>query len=201
MKAPAWLLAAALAAAGCAHMPETTDGLDIAGRRVRLEALSGWDMRGRLAIDTGERAFQARFRWLQEADSLLLSVRGLFGAGSFEIGGNEGALTLRTRGERIALTDPEIELSELYGWWLPVGSLDDWLIGLPDERFEARTSVDRNGTLAGLEQRLWTLEYAEYGLASGVLVPRKIEMAHGPLQLRLTVDSWNPLEAPNDALN
>lgn len=201
MKRPGLLLAAALAVTGCAHVPETTDGLDIDGRRARLEALNGWDMRGRLAIDTGERAFQARFRWLQQADSLLLSVRGFLGAGSFEIDGNEGALTLRTGGERIALTDPEIELSELFGWWLPVGSLDNWLIGLPDERFDAHTSVDRNGTLAGLEQRLWTLEYTEYGLADGVLVPRRIEMAHGPLHLRLTVDSWNPLGPPVDALN
>lgn len=201
MKTAGWLLAAALAAAGCAHVPATTDGLDIEGRRAWLQSLPGWEMRGRLAIDTGERAFQARFRWLQETDSLLLTVRGLFGAGSFEINGNDDALTLRTRGERFALTDPETELSELYGWWLPVASLDHWLIGLPDERFEARTNLARNGTLAGLEQRLWTLEYAEYGLMAGILVPRKIEMAHGPLQLRLTVDSWNPLEPPNDALN
>jgi outer membrane biogenesis lipoprotein LolB len=58
------LLAAALAVAGCAHVPVSTDGLDPAARRARSEALRGWDMRGRLAIDTGEGASQARFRWL-----------------------------------------------------------------------------------------------------------------------------------------
>jgi outer membrane lipoprotein LolB len=158
-------------------------------------------MRGRLAIDTGERAFQARFRWLQEPDSLLLSVRGVFGAGSFEISGNENALTLRARGESLALTDPETELSTLFGWWLPVSSLNVWLIGLADTRFEARTRFGPDGTLAALEQRLWVLEYADFGLTEGILLPRRIDMAHGPLQLRLTVDSWNPLDSPNLALN
>jgi outer membrane lipoprotein LolB len=198
------LLAAALFAAGCASIPvstESTDGLNRTTRRARLESLSGWDMRGRLAIDTGERAFQARFRWLQESDSLVLTVRGFLGAGSFEISGNEKALALRARGESLALTDPEIELSNLYGWWLPVSSLNAWLIGLADTRFEARTRFESDGTLAALEQRLWVLEYADYGLAEGILLPRRIDMTHGPLQLRLTVDSWNPLDSTNLALN
>jgi len=201
MRAAAFLLALAFVAAGCAHAPPATDGLDMAARRARLESLPGWDMRGRLAIDTGERAYQARFRWLQRPDSLLLSVRGIFGAGSFEIDGNEAALMLRRGGERHALADPEADLEALYGWWLPVGSLDAWLIGLPDERYDAQTRLARDGTLTALEQRLWTLEFADYGLGDGTLIPRSIEMRHGPLHLRLTVDSWNPLAATSDALN
>ena len=193
MRAAAWLLAGAIAAGGCATVPPVTDGLDLAARRMRIAALPGWEMRGRIAVDTGERAFQARFRWLQQPPSLLLSVRGPFGAGSFEIDGSEDALTLRARGEQWLLMDPETELSALFGWWLPVGSLDSWLVGFPDEAFEARISLE-DGRLAALEQRLWTIEYLEYRLYGGVLVPGAIAMRHGPLELRLTVDAWDPLE-------
>jgi outer membrane lipoprotein LolB len=185
----------------CAHAPPAADGLDAAERRARLAALPGWDMRGRIAIDTGERAYQARFRWLQETDSLMLNVRGLFGAGSFEIDGNDEALTLRARGETWSLVDPEAELSARFGWWLPVASLAAWLVGLPDDAYEAREKAGDNGTLTTLEQRFWTIEFADYELGEGLLLPRTIDMHHGPLRLRLTVDAWNPLDPAADALN
>jgi outer membrane lipoprotein LolB len=201
MKAAGLLLAAGLALTACAHVPPASDGLDLAARRIQLAALPGWDMRGRIAIDTGERAFQARFRWLKQPDSLKLTVRGLLGAGSFEISGNEDALTLRARGESWSLTDPESDLSARFGWWLPVGSLNTWLVGLPDERYEARTRVDGSGRLVALEQRLWTLEYGDYRLAEALALPRTIDLQHGPLRLRLTVDTWNPVAAAASALN
>ena len=194
----ALLAAAATVLAACATVPPAEDGLTVDERRTRLEALPGWDMRGRIAIDTGERAFQARFRWLEESDSLLLNVRGLLGAGSFEIKGTEAALTLRARGETWSLLDPETELSAQFGWWLPVGSLDAWLVGLPDDAYEARVSLGANGAPATLEQRLWALEFADYALAEGLLLPRTIDMRHEQLQLRLTVDSWSPLAAAAD---
>jgi outer membrane lipoprotein LolB len=201
MKVGSLLLVAVVALAACARTPPVEDGLDVAERRARLAAFPGWDMRGRIAIDTGERAFQARFRWLQQPNSLLLNVRGLFGAGIFEINGNDSALTLRARGETWSLTDPESELSARFGWWLPVSSLDAWLLGLPDEAYEARTQLDTNGQLVTLEQRLWTLDFADFRLAEGLLLPRTIDMRHGPLRLRLTVDTWNLLARPPDALN
>jgi outer membrane lipoprotein LolB len=131
----------------------------------------------------------------------MLNVRGLFGAGSFEIKGNDDALTLRARGETWSLVDPETELSARFGWWLPVASLDAWLVGLPDDAYEARAQAADNGTLATLEQRLWTIEFADYGVAEGLLLPRTIDMRHGPLRVRLTVDTWNPLYPGAGALN
>jgi outer membrane lipoprotein LolB len=191
-------VAAVAVLAACATVPPAEDGLTVNERRASLAALPGWDMRGRIAIDTGERAFQARFRWLEETDSLLLNVRGLFGAGSFEIKGNDAALTLRTRGETWSLVDPETELSAQFGWWLPVGSLEAWLVGLPDDAYEARVNLGANGALATLEQRLWALEFTDYALNHGLLLPRSIDMRHGELRLQLTVDRWNPLDAAAD---
>jgi outer membrane lipoprotein LolB len=195
MRPASIVLAAALLAAGCAHVPPESDGLDLATRRARLAALAGWDMRGRLAVDTGERAFQARFRWLAEADTVLLNVRGPFGAGSFEIAGDDTALTVRTRGETLQLRDPESDLSALFGWWLPVGSLDTWLLGLPDAAFVARTRTDADGRVRSLEQRSWRVEYADYRLSEGFALPGTIDMRYGPLHLHLTVDAWTPTAA------
>jgi len=194
------LIAAAALVAGCARLPTQSDGLGFGERETRLDAIDRWEMRGRLAIDTGERSFQARFFWRQDETALTLTVRGLLGAGSFEISGTPETLTVRARGETRVLTEPEIELSEMFGWWLPVTSLRDWLVGLPDEAYPATPTIAR-GTLVALDQRLWRLDYEEYQLSTaGLLVPRRIALRHAPLELILTVDDWEPLPA-DEALN
>lgn len=190
-------LAAALLAA-CATMHVGSDGLSYEQRRERLEAVPAWDMRGRVAVSAGERAFQASFRWHQDADALELAVRGPLGAGALEVSGTPSALTVTSRGDTRVLSDPETQLSELLGWWLPVASLHAWLLGLPDPAFSAATEPGVDGTLAAFEQRLWRVAFASYQLAppqadagSPLLVPRRIELEHGDLHLRLTVDDWH----------
>lgn len=191
------LLAAALLG-GCASLPVGTDGLSLAERRGALEAVGAWEMRGRMTVDTGERAFQGSFNWRQRDDALELAVRGPLRNTVLQVAGPPGALTVTARGETRTLTDPETELSELVGWWLPVASLPHWLLGFPDTGFRAETEAGADGTLAALDQRLWHVAYPTYELTSlastgnGVLVPRRIELTHEELTLRLTIDDWQP---------
>ena len=187
----AWLLGA------CATLPVGTDGLSFEQRRAELEAVESWEMRGRLAIDTGDRAFQGSFNWRQSGEQLELAVRGPLGAGVLQVAGEPEALTYTARGETRTLLDPETELSALLGWWLPVASLPDWLLGIPDSTYRATTQTGGDGTLSLIDQRLWQVSYATYQLAQpeggrGVLVPRRIDLVHGDLSLRVTVDAWQP---------
>ena len=190
-------VAAALLAA-CAHLPVGDDGLSHEQRRARLEAVDAWEMRGRLAVAAGGRAFQGTFRWHQNADALELAVRGPLGAGVLEVNGTPSALKVTARGDTRVLADPETQLSELLGWWLPVASLHAWLLGLPDPAFRASTEPGSDGTLASFEQRLWRVAFASYQLAppqaggeSRLLVPRRIDLTYGELRLRLTIDDWH----------
>ncbi len=197
-RSAAALLVAASLAAACATLPVGTDGRSFDERREVLEAVDSWEMRGRLSVDTGDRAFQGRFAWRQDLTSLDLVVRNFLGAGVLQVAGPRDALTVTARGETRTLVDPERELSELVGWWLPIGSLPAWLLGLPDPDFRAATEPGADGTLAALEQRLWRVAYPVYqladdtGAASAVLVPRRIDLAHEGLALRLTIDEWLP---------
>jgi outer membrane lipoprotein LolB len=191
----ALLLLAAAQLAACARLPVGTDGRSLAERRQTLEAESSWEMRGRLTVDTGDRAIQGRFNWRQDSDVLELIVRNPLGAGVLQVAGSPGALTVTSRGETHMLADPEVELSELVGWWLPIASLPHWLLGFPDPGFRSSTELGLDGTLAALEQRLWRVAYPTYQLAAvgpgdSVLVPRRIDLTHRELKLRLTVDDW-----------
>lgn len=191
-------LIAAAALVSCARLPVGTDGRSLAERRDTFDSVASWELRGRLTVDTGDRAVQGRFNWQQDDDALELVVRNALGAGILRVSGRPDALTVTARGETRTLTDPETELSELVGWWLPVASLPHWLLGFPDGDFRAVTQEGTDGTLASLEQRLWRVEYPEYGLAaidgtaSQVLVPRRIDMTHEALTLKLTIDDWEP---------
>lgn len=192
---------AALALASCAHMrvdPAEDDGLSFAERRERLETLPAWEMRGRLAVTTDDGGFSGRFQWHQDAQSIALTVRaGPLGAGVLEVTGSPDEMIVRSRGETWTLGDPEVELSALLGWWVPVGSLHAWLLGLPDRAFAARTELGAGSALTQLEQRLWKLEYRSYQLADGILLPRRIDMNHDDLGLTLTVDVFNPVTSLN----
>ncbi len=179
---------------GCAHTPPIEDPYTFAERRNFLESLDGWNLTGRIAVDTGERAFQGRFRWRQTEDTLDLSIRGPLGTGILEIAGPTGELTVRSRGETLRLTDAEAELSQLVGWWLPVESFSTWLLGLPDPMYPAMTSFDPEDRLRLFEQRLWQVSYESYQVAQGVVLPERIDLAHGDLELRVTVDRWQSLD-------
>ncbi|MEO8467340.1 MAG: lipoprotein insertase outer membrane protein LolB [Gammaproteobacteria bacterium] len=193
-----WLLPAiaVLLLPACAQLPIGSDHLSYDARRAALATVDTWDMRGRLAVDTGGRAFQGSFDWHQHADELDLAVRGPLGAGILRVAGTPSSMTFTARGETRTLTDPEAELSALLGWWLPVGSLHAWLLGLTDANFRASSENGADGTLAAFEQRQWRVTFPTYQLATvagrtpGVLVPKRIDLTHGELKLRLTIDDW-----------
>ena len=192
---PGRLLAAVLilgaGLTGCAHIRPGTDDLSYGERRDYLTALQNWDVRGRIAVDTGERAFQGRFQWSQGAEELALTVRGPLGTNVLRVSGPDEELVVQARGETLRLDSPEPQLSELVGWWLPVTSFRSWLLGVPDPAYDARAQIGDDSLLAQLEQRLWQLSFVSYQLASGVLVPRRIDLSHGQLSFRIIVDRFN----------
>ena len=178
---------------GCAHWRTAEDGLSYAQRRARLQETASWRMSGRIAVHTGTQAFQGRFRWRQTADEVELSINNPLGMSVLRVSGPSDRLTVQAGGETWELADPEPELSDMLGWWLPVRSLDAWLLGYPDPDFgwDQQFNPARTG-LWTLEQRLWRLTYESYRLHNGMLLPRRIDLAHGALELRVIVDDWQP---------
>ena len=190
---------ASILAGGCKTLPTAgegggaSDGLGYEERRSRLLETPDWRMDGRIAVNTGAEAFQGRFRWRQAEGEVELSISNPLGMSVLQVSGPHERLTVRAGGETWELADPEPELSALLGWWLPVRSLDAWLLGHADPDFGADRQFDPSRTeLRTLEQRLWRLTYQSYRLHEGLLLPRRIDLAHGALELRVIVDSWRP---------
>jgi outer membrane lipoprotein LolB len=185
---------------GCVT-PPAPDSPDTPGRSWKqredaLRLVRTWEMRGRIAIDTGSEARQARFTWWQDGESLRLNVRGPLNAGAVEIRGDSETLTLRHRRETRTLTDPEYQLSELLGWWLPVTSLPNWLLGLPDERYPIAEITLDAARVSTLEQRAWSVRYTDYENRGSADIPGSIMLSHAPLELVVTIDTWGPRTDP-----
>jgi len=195
MRPVAPLLGAALLLTGCVHTPTVVDGFGADERNTRLAAIADWNLSGQLIVDTGERRDRVRIAWEQRGDSLRLTIRGaVVGAGSIRVAGDATQYVIEGRGETRVLTDPEADLSHELGWpWpLPVMSLESWLRGLPDAAYPAREDRGPTGTLDSLRQRDWRIDYDEYQLAAGLLVPGEMTLTHDSLELRLAGIRFEP---------
>jgi len=201
--APCLVVAATFVLCSCANVTTETPAPErsLEDRSAQLRAVTNWEMRGRIAVDTGSDAWQGRFNWWQDGEALRLVIRGPVGARAVEITGDGSALTVRSRRETRVLDDPETQLSELLGWWMPISSLPSWLLGLPDERFAAESTVLDGGLLRGLEQRNWVMRYGDYAQREAALIPSGITLTHAPLELVVTIDDWSPQSASNLELN
>jgi outer membrane lipoprotein LolB len=186
------LVGALLLASGCVHQTLVDDGLNFSQRQTRLATLTDWSSTGRINIDTGQDSASGRVTWQQQDDRLRLEIRGFLGARSFRIEGDPQALVVTERGEAHVLTDPELELSDMFGWWLPVTSLRYWLLGRADPEFPSTADRGPGGTLAALDQRSWHIDYEEYQLATMLLVPRRLTLSYRSLVLKLLITDWQP---------
>lgn len=194
MRSVLLLAGAALAAAGCVRMEAIDDGLGFDRRQAAIAAVTDWDIRGRIAVNDGESGYQGRLRWDQRGEELNVVVSGALGARSFRIRGTAASLTVESRGETEILTDPEQQLSDMLGWWLPVTSAEHWLLGRADPDYPAVPARGRFDALASLDQRDWRVRYDAYQLIGNLLLPRTIRLTSGSLELIVTILEWQPAE-------
>jgi outer membrane lipoprotein LolB len=185
-------LMAALAAA-CAGPRErpTEPGIEWSERQAMLREIEEFRMEGRLALNTGRRGYSGTVSWEQNDDILDFRFRGPFGFGGFRIHGDAERLRVKTTaGDEFLLTDPEREMTERFGWSLPVRSMRYWILGVSDPELPATEQADEDGLLESMEQGGWQVVYEGYADAEGLLLPRRLDMERGEIRIRVMTDRW-----------
>jgi outer membrane lipoprotein LolB len=183
----------AVLGSGCAKLVERppAPGVDWLERRDMLREIEEFRMEGRLALNTGRRGYSGTVSWEQNDDIVDFRFRGPFGFGGFRIHGDPEQLRVKTTaGDEFLLTDPEAEMTERFGWSLPVHSMRYWILGVSDPGLPATEVPGEEGLLESIEQGGWTVQYDGYGHAEGLLLPRRLDMEHGEVRIRVMTDRW-----------
>jgi len=186
-------LTLALVLAGCVSERGVMlpDMHDWSARQRVLEDVDDWSFAGRIGVQSADEGFNGRVRWRQSDAAFNASVSGPLGAGAVQIDG-DGQIVQVTDGggEVLRLEQPERDLQYRYGWTLPVNSLRYWALGIPDPATRAVLDFAEDGTLAGLEQGGWVVNFPQYRHDDGQLMPRRIVAANGTSRVRLVIDDW-----------
>lgn len=183
-----------LLSSGCATRPpavETVPESVWLEHRARLETLTDWQVRGRVAIRRGDDGWNASFDWRQRQDSYRIRLRGPFGQGGIELHGDSLGVWMR-RSDRPPVYARSVEdlLAQEIGWRLPVLGLVDWLRGLPVESQPASLDWDQRGRLQTLQQDGWHIDYPRYRSVDGRQLPDKVQLMRDQLQVKLVIDKW-----------
>lgn len=140
---------------------------------------------------------KADLRWAQNTDgSFDMRISGPFGVGAATITGDRKRVLVRTREGEYDTPDPEQWIQGRMGWTLPISGLRYWVLGLPAPQSEASIELNLEGQAVALEQDGWHLEYSEYQLRDGYVLPRKFEATNPATRLKVVVDEWADLPKP-----
>src|ERR1700712_1626367 len=132
-------------------------------RRPQLQARDRFELKGRVAVATGNDGFNARLRWMQSGKQTHMSLDGPLGAGGVQVTSDGSAVSIVTsRGDRLENDAAKAELTNRLGFDPPIDSLRYWVLGVPEPGHPAQESLDAQQRLSALEQDGWQIQYTGY---------------------------------------
>lgn len=152
--------------------------------------LSHWQVKGKIGYKNTTEAGSAWVDWTQQAQQFTLHLSGPFGAGSMQIMGDHGLLTLRQAdGADISLNSAAAITSEqLLFDDLPFEELSYWIRGIPSPNAEAsQLSYNQQSLLTVLHQSGWQLLFSKYRQTSAGTLPGKIIATQGKVRFKLII--------------
>jgi len=164
-------------------------------REQQLQALTEWQLRGRIAIKSEAAGGQARMHWQQAARESRMRLAGPFGVGAYDIVLTPDVLTVSTGdGEQVAsyagAEEAEAFLLGQLGWAFPITSVRYWMLGLPDPGFDAELQYAVDGGLTELAQHGWRVSYERYADYDGYWLPKRLTLESEAARVRIVVSDW-----------
>jgi len=158
-----------------------------------LGAAGAFYLSARLALNADDHAWNGNLRWDQQPSAYLMTFNTPTGQGALQLKGDpSGVRLLMANGETQTADDAEDLLYNQTGLDFPVHGLRYWILGLPSPDKDSLRSLnlDPQGQLVSLQQSGWTIHYRRYQTIDAVALPRKLDMQHDNIKIRIVIDHW-----------
>lgn len=163
-------------------------------RKASIEALSGWDVSGRAAINDGSQSWQTSVTWQQQDDDYTIELIGPFGQGQVKVRGDAQGVSLREGNRIIRADDADSLFERSTGTRLPISGLQYWIRGIPDPAQTSRLAFDEQGRPVRIEQSGWIIEILNYievaGLPEPIELPKRINAEQADLKVKIIIQTW-----------
>lgn len=161
-------------------------------QRARLQALTHWQLQGRVAARDDDHGWSGQFSWQQSGARYRLSLQGpLHQQGALLEGSPAGVQARLANGAQLTAPDAESLLHRELGVSLPVAHLQAWVLGIPsatvapDEQY-----FNADGQLQTLVQGGWRIEYQRYQTVGAYTLPARLELSAHDIQAKILLDQW-----------
>jgi outer membrane lipoprotein LolB len=171
--------------------PPAAPPIPWAQRLLALQAISHFELQGRLAAATAGEGFSAGLQWQQQDDHASIDLSAPLGLGAAHIEQTAATLQLTTSsGRTLENGAASEELRARLGFDPPLSSLRFWILGASDPATSAQEWLDPQRRLAHLEQDGWQVDYSDYVLVHQQWLPQRLSATRGSLRLRVVIDTW-----------
>jgi len=180
---------AAVLIAGCASLPKEEEG-SLSGAPASAERVKHFALSGRIAVRQGEKGQYGNLRWERSVDGDELTLLTPLGQTAAVLKQDTRGVSLTLGDRRYSAVDGEALTQQVLGYTLPVNGLGYWILGQPSPDSPAEIERRPNGTAIKLAQHGWQIDYPEYVAVTGTLVPKRVLLRRGDLDLKLVIDTW-----------
>ena len=161
-----------------------------AEREAQLALRPEWSFNGRVAVNDGGNAGNARIEWKQRGRDFDIRLSAPITGQSWQLhrAGSEVSLEGLEGGVRHG-DDAESLLMQATGWRIPIADMSAWVRG---QRAGSSAQVDfsPDGLPANLSESGWTVEYRAWS-REALPLPTKLFARKGQASVRLVVDRWD----------
>lgn len=156
----------------------------------QLADIHRWNAKGKISISAEGERKSANFSWLNKGRDFDISLHGPFGSGAAKLKRRGNIVSYADGKENRRASSAEQLLYDATGWQLPISELAWWIKALPAPNTEFEQTSGDTGELSTLIQQGWQLQYKNYQLVRGHMLPGKIIAKRDEFKLLLVIKHW-----------
>ena len=147
-------------------------------------------MNGRVAVRHGSDGFSGHLYWRHEYENDELRLLSPLGQTVAVVRRGPTGVVLEVSGVRHEASNTADLTERVLGWRLPLEGMLFWVQGRASPEDRAKIVRDEPGNISHLSQQGWEIEYRDYRLQAGVILPYRLVMRGADMELKLAVDEW-----------